>query len=73
MATGRKSNYTRLKSLCEEAVKPRGLILASNRGPFEYEVTPEGRLQARRNSGGALGALTTLSQMLEMTWVSPAP
>ena len=57
---------------CTEMLKDRRLILASNRGPVEYHVTPEGQLQARRGSGGVVTALSTLTNYVDFTWVASA-
>ena len=61
-----------LNQLCEELLARRSLILASNRGPVEHHMTPEGRPEARRGSGSLVTALSSLSQMAEFTWVSSA-
>lgn len=50
----------------------RGLILASNRGPVDHVVGPDGRLQARRGSGGVVTALSSLTQYVEFTWIASA-
>ena len=63
---------TQLKELCETLLSDRRLILASNRGPVEHQVTPDGRTEARRGSGGVVTALTSLAQMVEFTWVASA-
>ena len=61
-----------LNQLCEELLARRSLILASNRGPVEHHMTPEGRPEARRGSGSLVTALGSLSQTAEFTWVSSA-
>ena len=53
-------------------LKDRRLILASNRGPVEYHVSPDGRLQAQRGSGGVVTALSTLTNYVDFTWVASA-
>ena len=63
---------TQLKELCETLLSDRRLILASNRGPVEHQVTPDGRTEARRGSGGVVTALNSLAQMVEFTWVASA-
>ena len=50
----------------------RPLILASNRGPVEHYVRYDGRLEARRGSGGVVTALSSLTRMLDFTWVATA-
>jgi trehalose 6-phosphate synthase len=48
----------------------RRLVLASNRGPVEYHLTDDGRLQGRRGSGGVVTALSGLSQYVEVEWIA---
>ena len=50
----------------------RPLILASNRGPFEHYVRYDGRTEVRRGSGGVVTALSSLTRMLDFTWVATA-
>ena len=61
-----------LNQLCEDILASRSLILASNRGPVEHHMTPEGRPEPRRGSGGIVTALNTLAQAAEFTWISSA-
>jgi trehalose 6-phosphate synthase len=61
-----------LNQLCESVLSRRYLILASNRGPVEYQMTPDGRTEARRGSGSIVTALNSLVQTAEFTWVSSA-
>ncbi len=61
-----------LIELCEEMLGARKMILASNRGPVEYAVDPEGRLQARRGSGGVVTALSALTKYVDFTWIASA-
>ena len=61
-----------LNQLCEDILASRPLILASNRGPVEHQMTPEGRAEPRRGSGGIVTALNTLAQTAPFTWVSSA-
>ena len=62
----------RLLEICNEMFSQRRLILASNRGPVEYNVEAEGRLQARRGSGGVVTALSSLTKYVDFTWISSA-
>lgn len=50
----------------------RDLIIASNRGPFEYELGENDELIARRGSGGVVTALNAVSQLVDLTWVASA-
>ncbi len=61
-----------LQELCDSILSQRSLILASNRGPVEYQMTPAGRPEARRGSSGAVTALSSLAQSVEFTWVASA-
>ena len=58
--------------LCEALLERRPLIVASNRGPLEFRLTPEGRLQPRPGSGSVVTALSRLIQRYEFTWVANA-
>jgi trehalose-6-phosphate synthase len=59
-----------LKELCDTILSQRPLIVASNRGPVEHQMTPEGRPEARRGSGSVVTALSSLAQSVEFTWVA---
>jgi trehalose 6-phosphate synthase len=65
-------NADLLADLCKDQVRQRRLIVASNRGPFEYHTTEEGILQPRRGSGGVVSALSALSQHAKLTWIASA-
>ncbi len=73
MDTGTESaQWSRLRDLTQSVLSKRPLILVSNRGPVEHQVAPDGRIQARRGSGGVVTALNSLTQSLEFTWVASA-
>ena len=57
---------------CADMLRDRRLILVSNRGPVEYHLSPEGKLQPRRGSGGVVTALSTLTNYVDFTWVANA-
>ncbi len=63
---------TQLQELCGAVLSQRPLILASNRGPVEHQMTAEGRPEARRGSGSVVTAFSSLSQSVEFTWVASA-
>jgi trehalose 6-phosphate synthase len=71
-ARGRETRLAELEQLCATTLANRPLILASNRGPVEYRMTPEGRPEARRGSGSVVTALSLLAQRSEFTWVASA-
>lgn len=58
--------------LLEGVLQGEQLILASNRGPMEHHVQPNGELQARRGSGGVVTALSGLTGQAEFTWIASA-
>ena len=59
-------------TLVDELLGSQRLILASNRGPMEYHVQPDGGLQARRGSGGVVTALSGLTNYVDFTWIASA-
>jgi trehalose 6-phosphate synthase len=61
-----------LEQLCVELLARRSLIVASNRGPVEHHLNPDGPPEARRGSGSIVTALSTLAQTAEFTWISSA-
>jgi len=48
------------------------LIIASNRGPVEFQFTQENTLKARRGAGGMVTALIEAGNRMEVTWVAMA-
>ena len=67
--TGERADVWRL---LEGVLEGQQLILASNRGPMEHHVQPNGDLQARRGSGGVVTALSGLTGQAEFTWIASA-
>ncbi len=67
-----KNSKTQLSPSCQELLERRGLILASNRGPIEYHINADGKLQWRRGSGGVVTALSAISEYVDLTWVASA-
>lgn len=61
-----------LQQLFAEMLKERHLIIASNRGPIEYSVEPNGDLTSTRGSGGMVTALMAASRFVPATWVASA-
>jgi trehalose 6-phosphate synthase len=61
-----------LRQLIAEMFAERHLVIASNRGPVEYEIDEEGNLQAQRGSGGVVTALNAVGQFVDLTWVASA-
>ena len=67
-----EARWTQLRELCESILSRRPLILASNRGPVEFRLTPDNRTEARRGTSGVVTALNYLVQSHEFTWVASA-
>ena len=61
-----------LNELCEAVFSQRPLILVSNRGPVEHQMSADGRTEARRGSGSVVTAFGSLTQNFEFTWVASA-
>jgi trehalose 6-phosphate synthase len=61
-----------LRELTSEMFAERNLIIASNRGPLEYDMGEHGELVAGRGSGGVVTALNAVSQFANLTWVASA-
>jgi trehalose 6-phosphate synthase len=59
-------------ALVDKLLSQQRLILASNRGPMEYHVQPDGELQPRRGSGGVVTALSGLTNNVDFTWIASA-
>ena len=69
---GCEKSMADIKRLCETLTAHRPLILASNRGPVEHQMTPGGHPEARRASGGVVTAFGSLIQNVEFTWIASA-
>lgn len=67
-----ESRKAELVSLCQELLQNRPLIILSNRGPVEHQVTGETQTHARRGTGGVVTALNSLIRNFEFTWVASA-
>ncbi len=67
-----ESGLTEMGQLCRRVIAQRPLIVASNRGPVEHQMTPDARPDPRRGSGGVVTALNSLAQTAEFTWISSA-
>lgn len=67
---GPENSGIQLIELCKEMAAERGLIVVSNRGPVEHRAIENGRLQARRGSGGLVTALSGIGQYAEFTWIA---
>ena len=61
-----------LRELCDRVLSQRPLIVASNRGPVEYQMSHGGRPEPRRSSGGVVTAYNPLVNSAEFTWVASA-
>ncbi|MHB1415566.1 MAG: alpha,alpha-trehalose-phosphate synthase (UDP-forming) [Chloroflexota bacterium] len=63
---------TGLIEACRDLVGEARLVVASNRGPVEYSVGPDGVLAPHRGRGGLVTAFTHISQFTKITWVASA-
>lgn len=70
MPTAKK--YGNKKSQTSIALHCTRLIIATNRGPVEFEISKERKLKARRGAGGVVTALTGALSQMPATWVALA-
>jgi trehalose 6-phosphate synthase len=70
--TSQDKRRAEIQGLCQSLLAKHKLVVASNRGPVEYQITPDGRTEPRRGGGGVVTALNSLAQMLEFTWIASA-
>ncbi len=56
------------RSLLEKST----LIIASNRGPIEYQIEEDGSYSTRRGSGGVVTAVGAVSRYSHLIWVASA-
>ena len=63
---------TNLQHKCNELFEKRRLIVATNRGPVEYQKDSNGILGAKRASSGITTALNPLANTGNITWISSA-
>ncbi len=66
------ADVNELTELCEAVFSQRPLILVSNRGPVEHQMSGDGWPEARRGSGSVVTAFNSLVQKFEFTWVASA-
>jgi trehalose 6-phosphate synthase len=62
----------RFQEVCQRMLAERCLIVASNRGPVDYSLAPDGSFRAQRGSGGLVAALSPVSRFIPVTWVATA-
>ncbi len=67
-----QAKLSRLEALTRELLASRRLIIASNRGPVEYNIQADGSLEAQRGSGGMVTALLGAARFVPATWVASA-
>lgn len=48
------------------------LIIASNRGPLEFQIEPGGGFSSRRGSGGVVTAISAVTRYTDTIWVASA-
>jgi len=53
-----------------QLIHSRRLIIVSNRGPVEYQLTQDQMLKARRGAGGMVTALIDIGNRMDVTWVA---
>jgi trehalose 6-phosphate synthase len=46
------------------------VVIASNRGPIEYQRLSDGRIRAARGAGGVVTALAAIAARMPLTWIA---
>ena len=59
-------------ALSPQSLDAKRLIIASNRGPVEYQLSQDKTLKARRGAGGMVTALIDAGNRMEVTWIAMA-
>ncbi|MEO8457490.1 MAG: trehalose-6-phosphate synthase [Chloroflexota bacterium] len=67
-----RDRVQRLEDVTKKLLLNRRLIIASNRGPIQYDIEKDGSLSEQRGSGGMVTALLATAQMVPLTWVAAA-
>ena len=62
----------RFQELCQRMLAERRLVIASNRGPVEYVLTPDGSFRGHRTGGGLPVALSSVARFVPLTWIASA-
>ncbi len=61
-----------LLALSERVLDGRTLIIASNRGPVTFRVTPDGDVEGQPGAGGVVTAMSAISNYANPIWVASA-
>ncbi|MCI0487978.1 MAG: trehalose-6-phosphate synthase [Blastocatellia bacterium] len=68
-----QSNRARLDSIAERLLSERKLIIASNRGPIEYQWNETtASWEGKRGAGGVVTAMSAVSRFVDPVWVACA-
>lgn len=67
-----RNRVQRLEELTHHLLDGRRLIIASNRGPVQYDLQPDGTITSQRGSGGMVTALLATASIVPITWVATA-
>jgi trehalose 6-phosphate synthase len=61
-----------LPGTARELLEKTTLIIASNRGPIEFQIEEDGSYSTRRGSGGVVTAVGAVSRYSDLIWVASA-
>lgn len=61
-----------VRELCRAVFGDRRPIVVSNRGPIEHRIDKDGKLEARRGSGGVVTALSGIMEFNPVIWIACA-
>lgn len=48
------------------------IVIASNRGPYSFEIQEDGSFNSKRGAGGLVTALAALAEQLDILWIANA-
>ncbi len=68
-----KANHARLDAVAQKLLPRRNLILASNRGPIEYQWNEwTSAWEGKRGAGGVVTAMSAVSRFINPVWIACA-
>lgn len=67
-----RGSARQLPSAARELLEKTTLVIASNRGPIEFQQEDDGSLTTKRGTGGVVTAVSAVSRYTDPIWVASA-